>query len=530
MRMSVRWFLFWLVSMTGLGLPIAHADENVAQEFSGSGSTTTAIFKVQGKWEVRWNARQVVSVAVMAPDGTIVAGAAGVLRGSLFIPVEGQYYLKISDATVVPPPAPATNPLAAGTNAPPTSAVPPGSTNSPPLPSPSPTPSPTPEPSTEATISWHLQVVELGASVPANAALTVYTPFFIVPDVAVAPGTPPPVAPPPTLTDRQMRALVTIRGDNATGTGFLLHSPDGNFVVTTLHLLAANPNIKISTVAGVQVNTTSLKAAADRDVAFFTVADHPGTIPLATDPNSIKAGDQVIIPDVNQRYDALAGRSGTVIGIGPQQIDFDTRLGSNAEGSPVINVKNGNVLAMVGGMKKVDISNTIAQAWPANPAPGSAGIIPYYGLRLTGIKAWENYDPDRFLSETLFLKQVHTDTRYLDSYLNGRHHHSIEEAETAPHSGNYYLNNPKLRSAIETYNHFSVGADKNQRLQAARELLFDLIGIADTDVATLQDWNSPYTYDRTRAQEELAYRKALRKQLDDLSNNIVQFDDLARTR
>lgn len=258
MRMSVRWFLFWLVSMTGLGLPIAHADENVAQEFSGSGSTTTAIFKVQGKWEVRWNARQVVSVAVMAPDGTIVAGAAGVLRGSLFIPVEGQYYLKISDATVVPPPAPATNPLAAGTNAPPTSAVPPGSTNSPPLPSPSPTPSPTPEPSTEATISWHLQVVELGASVPANAALTVYTPFFIVPDVAVAPGTPPPVAPPPTLTDRQMRALVTIRGDNATGTGFLLHSPDGNFVVTTLHLLAANPNIKISTVAGVQVNTTSL--------------------------------------------------------------------------------------------------------------------------------------------------------------------------------------------------------------------------------------------------------------------------------
>jgi len=524
----VRWFLFWLLSVTALCPAAANADETIAQEFSGSGSTTTAIFKVQGKWEVRWNARQVVSVAIMTPDGTIVAGAAGVLRGSLFVPVGGQYYLKISDGTIAPPAA--TNTPPAATNAPPNSAAPAASANSPPPAPPAPT-LPPPEPAPESAVAWHLQVVELGASVSADAALTVYTPFFIEPDSAVAPSTPPPVAPPPTLTDKQLHALVTITGDNATGTGFLMHSPDGNFVVTTLHLLAANPNIKIATDSGVQLTTVSLKAAADRDLAFFTITENPDALPVATDPSSINTGDQVIIPSINHQDGALTGRPGKVIGLAPQQIDFDVRLGSNSEGAPVINVKNGNVVAMVGAVKRVDLSQTIAQAWPANPAPGSAGIIPYYGLRLTGIKAWENIDPARLQSETLFLKQFHTDTRYLDSYLNGRRHHSIEETDANSRPTNsYYLNNPKLRSAIETYKHFSGGVDQTQRLQAARELLFDLISIADTDVATLQAWNSPNTYDRTWAQEELAYRKALRKELDDMSDNIARLDNIARTR
>src|SRR5476651_436529 len=100
--------------MTGL-LP-GHADETLVREFSGNGPTTTGLFKVQDRWEVRWNARQVVSVAVMSADGTLVAGAAGVLRGSLFVPLGGQYYLKISDGTV-PLPATANAPPAASTNA-----------------------------------------------------------------------------------------------------------------------------------------------------------------------------------------------------------------------------------------------------------------------------------------------------------------------------------------------------------------------------------------------------------------------------
>ena len=110
------------------------ADDAVIREFSGTGATTSDFFTVGDRWEVRWNARRVVSVAVMSADGSIVAGSAGVLRGSLFLPLGGRFYFKINDD---------------------------GQAGS------------------ASDVSWHLQVVQVS---PESAGLTVYTPYFVPPD------------------------------------------------------------------------------------------------------------------------------------------------------------------------------------------------------------------------------------------------------------------------------------------------------------------------------------------------------------
>ena len=308
------------------GFPPASAQETVVQEFSGIGSTTTGLFKIQNRWEVRWNARQVVSVAVMSADGTIVAGAAGVLRGSLFVPLGGRYYFKISDGTIAPPAA-ITNTPAAATNAAPTAVAPPTATDS---------SSPPPEP----TMSWHLQVVQLGTSVASSQALTVYTPFFMVPDSAVTPVIPPAQPPPPVLTNEQINAMVTIKGDNAQGAGFLMRSLDSTFVVTHLHLLAANPNVKIFTNSGAAITTLALKGAVDRDLALFTIQDdHYSYLPAPPDAaDGLEAGDQVIIPDIGQQTGGqtgvLLGKPGRVIGTSPERIDFNNAIGPGNSGAP----------------------------------------------------------------------------------------------------------------------------------------------------------------------------------------------------
>jgi len=518
----VRWLFFWLLLATTTGFLPAVAEDNIVQEFSGTGSTTTGLFKVRDRWEVRWNARQVVSVAVMSADGTIVAGAAGVLRGSLFVPLGGQYYFKISDGTIAPP---------AGTNAAPSAGT---NTNTPTaVPPPAATTGSSPSPA-ESAVSWHLQVVQLGTSVASTEALTVYTPFFIVPDSAVTPVATPLNLPPPMLTNEQIRAVVTIKGDNAQGTGFLMRSPDGTFVVTHLHLLAANPNVKIFTNSGAPITTLSLKGAVDRDMALFTVQDdHFSYLPLAPDTiaNNVEAGDQVIIPDVGQQTDVLLGKLGRVIGTSPERIDFNSAMSPGSSGAPVIHVKSGKVVALVTAVKQVDVSDTLAMAWQDNPAPGSSRIIPYFGLRLSGIQGWETYDWSRFLAETLFLKQFHHDTRCLDSYLNGRYHRPWgNNGNNGPPDNRYFLDNVKLRKANDTYKQLANGADENQRLEAAKELLFDLDGLADTGMSTIQAMNNPYSFERTWAHEEIAYRKALKKELDDLSNNIVRLDNIARSR
>ena len=467
------------------------------QEFSGVGTATTGLFKVQNRWEVRWNARQVVSVAVMSSDGIIIAGAAGVLRGSLFVPQGGQFYFKISDGTTPAPAATDTNKSAPS--------------------------------AADSGVSWHLQVVQLEKNVTSDQALTVYTPYFIVPDSAITPVAPLPKPPPPVLTADQTHAVVRIQGDNAEGTGFLMRSPEGTFVATHLHLLAANPNIKIFTTSGVPITILSLKGATDRDLALFTIQDnHFSYLPLpANSATSFQVGDELIIPEIGQETEVLPGVPGKVISASPLRLDFDNVIHPGHTGAPVIHVKSGAVLAMVTDEKPDDLSDTIAKAWAGNPAPGSAGIIPFFGLRLTDVPGWETYDLNRFLAETLFLKQFHEDTRCLDSYLNGKRHSSPDEDTPPVRDNQYFLNNDKIRQANETYHQFASDGDQNQRLDATRELLFDLQGIADTGVSTLQSM-SLYAYDQTWAKEELAYRKALRAELDDLGNNIHRLDNIAR--
>jgi len=217
----------------------------------------------------------------------------------------------------------------------------------------------------------------------------------------------------------------------------------------------------------------------------------------------------------------LQGVAGKVSGMGPERVDFDNILGPGCSGAPVIQVKTGNVLALVTSVKPIDLSGELAQAWPANPPPGSARIIPYFGLSLTGVSGWEKYDTSRFLSETLFLKQFHETTRSLDSFLNGRRRRSRIGAENdGPPDTRYFLNNVKLHKASDSYKQLAGGADESQRLEATRELLVDLQSVADSDRATLQGMTNLYTYDQNWAREELTYRKALKKELDDLSNNL----------
>jgi hypothetical protein len=555
-----RHFFFSLLLATTMVFPAAFADDpapgadNVVQEFSGGGSTTTGLFPVKDRWEVRWNARQVVSVAVMAQDGTIVAGAAGVLRGSLFVPLGGQYYLKITDGTVAAPvappaPVPPTPPIPTNsTNAAPANSGPPsGDTNTAPI-APAATPAmpptnataaPTPPPAADADstpapteVSWHLQVVQLGASVSTDQSLTVYTPFFTVPDSAINPVATPATLPPPVLTDDEAKSIVIVKGDDAQGLGFFMRSPAGTFVVTHLHLLAGNPNLKLTTRDGTPITTTAFKGSANRDIAVFTIEDNQFTyLPSPSDnPDSIQAGDQLIIPEVGAGTDILAGKPGHVIGTNAERIDFDDPLSAGNSGAPVIHVKSGTVVGIVAAQKKVDVSLLLAKAWQPNPAPGSATIIPYYAVRLGGVQNWETYDPDRFLQESSFLKQFHANTRCLDSYLNGRKHGENNNGSDGPPDDRLYLTNGKLRSAQDSYHALANGADENQRLEGARELIFELQTFAATDLATLQGMKNLYVYNQGWAREEIAYRIALKKELDDLSNRLSSMDIIARSR
>jgi hypothetical protein len=367
----------------------------------------------------------------------------------------------------------------------------------------------------------------LATTVASTDSLTVYTPYFTMPDAAIAPSAPAPEPPPPSLTPGQLRAMVTLKGDNAQGNGFLLRTPDGVFVATHLDLLAANPNLQITSSSGAPIKILSAKSATDRDLALIAVQDdHFDCLALPTkDDDAAAPGDPILIPVVGET-DALTGRPGKIVDFSPARVDFDDGIRADSVGGPVIRVTGGHALAIVTAEKRSDLSDNIARAWAGNPAPGSAAIIPYYGILLKGVAGWEPLDLARFADETSLLQNFHDTTRCLDSYLNGRHHRQFNpQAVSGPPDSQYYAKNPQIASAADTYR-----KGRAQGLDASRELLFDLQTIADTDVERLQSFGAAYAFDRQRVHEELAYRKAIKAELDALNDNISRLDNIARSR
>ncbi len=497
---------FLLLGLFALGIP-GRAQTHVVQKFDGNSSTTTAPFTVNDKWEVVWNTPMPLRITLLSSDGTIVAGTAGMFRGSFYLPKGGTYYLQVN-----------------------------GADNGP-------------------TAPWHLSVVELGGDSqsspsvglngpemnfvppsvqpPGNtAANPAATNVLVNPAPVAAVQTPAPAAPAVNLTEDQTRAVVMIEGDNAEGTGFLVKGPDGPAVVTNIHVIAGNPNVRILTNTGAQIVVTGLKGAADRDLAMFSIQDaHYSYLDLNTDiSNSVQPGDDVITPGNSQGGEVVLNTHGTVVGIGPERVEFSNPIYHGNSGGPVFQTKTGKVLAVVTEATKVDTNNDLDKASFANHGSAITTSMRYFGLRLDTVPKWETYDLSRFLTETTFLDQFHQQSRQLDSYLNYSektdNQASNPNDENAAPSSKLFLTNSKIVKADEEFTRLASGADGSQRLDAYRGWLFELTDIADMNMQAIQDPSNFYGFDQQRARDEVAYRKALKKELDSFGDDISRAESL----
>lgn len=508
------------------GTVLAEASGHVVVKFDNSDTNVaTATFTVQDKWEVLWFSPRPVNITLLSSDGTVVTGLHATFKGSFFVPKGGTYYFQVNSDHP------------------------------------------------EMKVPWHLIVAEVAAGTdfdPAdvgpmfsNASDPNYAPpASILPPGAAgesvsanspAPGipassspfgssTPTPVPPPPApqanpgsvvkLTEDQARAVVLIKGDNAEGTGFLVKMPDGPVVVTNIHVIANNPNVQITTSTGAIVKVLSEKGASDRDLAMLSVQDAGFSyLELAPDVSKVvQTGDDVITPGNSQGGEVMLNTGGKVLGIGPQRVEIDNPIYHGNSGGPVFHPKSGMVLGVVTEAMKVDMSNDLDKASFASRNSAISGSMRYFALRLDTVPSWIPIDPRQFLIETTFLDQFQEQSRRLDSYLNTTDsNQSTNTSSEGADVSKIYLDDSKIMKANDSFEQQVSGADTAQRIEALRGLLFDLQGIADTDVNQIQNDNNFYAFDLERAHDELDYRKALKAELDSIGNDIDRLGRLPRT-
>ena len=155
-------------------------------------------------------------------------------------------------------------------------------------------------------------------------------------------------------------------------------------------------------------------------------------------------------------------------------------------------------------------SNIKVQAETTDGKSAITGEIRYFGMRLDNVPSWIPIDWDRFQTEGLFLQQFHDQSLHLDAYLNAPDSDKSPEALS-------YLKDDRILKAIDTYNK---NFDGDGRLAAGKAMVFDLQGIADKNMDQIQVPENFYSFDQALAANELAYRKALKKELDAIGDNL----------
>ena len=352
---------------------------------------------------------------------------------------------------------------------------------------------------------------------------------------AVPTDTTPVVATASALTEDQARAVVLIKGDKAQGTGFLVRMPDGPVVMTNIHVISDNPNLKITTNSGTEITVLSYKSATDRDLAMLAIKDdHYSYLSLATDVSgTVQSGDQVITPGNSEGGGVILNTSGKVLGVGPDRVEFDNPVYHGNSGGPVFHLKSGKVIGIVTEAVKVDISNDLDKASFASRNSAIHGSMRYFGLRLDTVPKWEPCEAKLLQNQTAFLDQFDQRSRCLDSYLNAPVADKKSQKKKPENKGDndylLYLTDPQIVQANNNYFDLANGADTAQQIDALRQLVAELASLAGTDMDAIQSPANFYAFEELRAKDEIAYRQALQKELTGIANDVSRLGSLPRT-
>jgi hypothetical protein len=370
-------------------------------------------------------------------------------------------------------------------------------------------------------------------------------PAAAVPSSPAVSASPAAIAP-VNLSQDQARALVLIKGDNGEGTGFLAKVNNAPVVLTNQHVLANNPNLKITTCTGAPVEMVSYKGATDRDLAMIAVKDAGFSyLALAPDLTAVATGDDAITPGNSEGGEVMLNTGGKVLGIGPDRVEISNPIYHGNSGGPVVDGKTHQVIAVVAMAMKVDNADALDKASFASRNSAIRGDMRYFGLRVDNVPSWEDLDWKNFQDETAFLDKFDLRSRCLDSFLNSpttdnqpvkKKKKKKQQAAPAPAPtdngdlAKLWLQDSALVKANDQFDDQTSGsADTAQQLDALRELLGNIVYAANADVNTVQNANNFYSYDRVRAKEELAYRQALIDELNRISSNIDRLGHLPRT-
>lgn len=194
------------------------------------------------------------------------------------------------------------------------------------------------------------------------------------------------------LPVEKKRAVVVIEGDSGRGTGFVSKINDILFIVTNIHVIKNNADLKFQTMDGSTLHVSGIFAAREHDVAILKIKNQefPYYFELVNDVfTNISVGTKVLVPGNSLGDGTILQTKGEVVAVGPKLIEHDAPTFSGNSGSPIIQIEDWKVIGVDTLSTKRDLLAWFNQHSKNQKGSQVKKDVRLFGYRIDSIKGWE---------------------------------------------------------------------------------------------------------------------------------------------
>jgi hypothetical protein len=232
--------------------------------------------------------------------------------------------------------------------------------------------------------------------------------------------TAPITAPGETLTSEFLENVLIVKTKEGPGTGFLCTYREKLYVATNQHVIFGSELPEIVSTNGEKLKPLNFIAAKNADLVLIGI--HPGPNPrhpltFAENVERVAAkGDAILVPGNSQGKGVITITPGTVIGIGPNEIEVDAPVYPGNSGSPIVHVRTKQVLGVLTKAVNVSFATPVDQASFRNKNSQIKREVRYFGHRVDTAVGWHLINREIFKQNCSLLSQADEELNSIDAF------------------------------------------------------------------------------------------------------------------
>ncbi|NQY33322.1 MAG: trypsin-like peptidase domain-containing protein [Coraliomargarita sp.] len=180
-------------------------------------------------------------------------------------------------------------------------------------------------------------------------------------------------------------ALVVVRSDNSSGSGFIARLKDKTFFVTNIHVLGAARGAELTTVNGEAIKLTpTAYVSKRRDLAIVPIDWSGRVLDISKSLNfdNVEIGESVTVMGNSSGANVTTRLDGVIRGIGPNEIEVSAEFVPGNSGSPIIHNELGVVIGIAAYLRDFRSDSKWTEGTEFND-------IRCFGYRLDGAIEWQ---------------------------------------------------------------------------------------------------------------------------------------------